>query len=70
MNRVNYTIVEKTSPLLLRKFLECFFINTEIRTKQKKMFCDVLFDGQLHYKRQVRKVYIQTEGENICLKIT
>jgi len=52
-HQVDYAVVEKTSPLLIRKFLECFFINAEIRTRQKKIFCDVLFDGKIQYKRQV-----------------
>ncbi len=56
-HQVNYTVIEKTSPLLIRKFLECFFINAEIRTRQKKIYCDVLFDGKVHYKRQVFNIF-------------
>lgn len=53
-HQLNYEVISKTSPLLLRKFLECFFINAEIKTRQKKMYCDTLFDGKIHYKNQVK----------------
>ena len=42
---------------MLRKFLECFFINAEIRTKQKKLFCDILFNGKIHYNNQIERIH-------------
>ena len=51
--RLNYDVIEKTSPLLIRKFIECFFIIAEMHTKQKKLYCDLLFDGKIQYKNQV-----------------
>jgi hypothetical protein len=55
-HQLNYEVVSKTSPLLLRKFIECFFINAEIKTRQKHMYCDSLFDGKIHYRNQVLTV--------------
>ncbi len=64
-HQVDYAVVERTSPLLIRKFLECFFINAEIRTRQKKIFCDVLFDGKIQYKRQV---FFIKEFNYLCIR--
>lgn len=51
--RLNYNVIEKTSPILLRKFVECFFMVSDIETKQKKIYCDLLFDGKIQYSNQV-----------------
>ena len=53
-HQLNYTIVEKSSPVLLRKTLECFFIHTDIQVKRKKIYCDMLCDGKIQYHNQVR----------------
>lgn len=49
-------MVQKTSPILLRKFIECIFIVTDIKIKTKNIFCDILFDGKIQYTNQV-KIY-------------
>ena len=54
--RLNYSSVEKSSPLLLRKFLECFFIVSDIQVKKKKVYCDLLFDGKIQYPNQVDRI--------------
>lgn len=48
-------MVQKTSPILLRKFIECIFIVTDIKIKTKNIFCDILFDGKIQYTNQVKK---------------
>ncbi len=42
----------KTSQLLLRKFNDCIFIISQIKTKEKKLHCDNLFDGFSSYDSQ------------------
>lgn len=46
-------MIQKTSPILLRKFLECIFISIDIKIKTKKMYCDVLFNRKIQNKNQV-----------------
>ena len=55
--RLNYDVVEKTSPILLRKFLECFFIVSDIQVKRKKIYCDLLYDGKIQYPNQVSYLF-------------
>ena len=52
-HQINYHIVEKSSSILLRKFLECCFIISDLQVKRKKIYCDSLFDGKVQFNKQV-----------------
>ncbi|CAF0930684.1 unnamed protein product [Brachionus calyciflorus] len=65
-HQLNYEIIQKTSPILLRKFLECFFIVTDIRIKSKKIYCDILFDSKIQFDNQIDRV---RECENLLVAI-
>lgn len=49
-------MIEKCSNLLLRKFIDCFFIATQIMSKQESLYCDNLFDGNIQYYNQVKRL--------------
>jgi hypothetical protein len=54
--RPNYNVVRKTSPILLRKFLECLFISVDIQVKESQIHPDVIFDGKIPYTRQIERL--------------
>ncbi len=58
--RLNYSVIEITSPILLRKFVECFFIVADIETKMKKIYCDLLYDGKIQYHSQVNMYFLNS----------
>lgn len=54
--RLNYNVVRKTSPILLRKFLESILISVDIHVKELEIYPDVLFDGKIQYPKQIERL--------------
>ena len=48
--------MRKTSPILLRKFIECLFISVDIKTKESQIYPDTLFDGKIPYQSQIDRL--------------
>jgi hypothetical protein len=54
--RLNYNVVTKTSPVLLRKFLECIFINVDLKVKESQIYPDVLIDEKIQSQTQIERL--------------
>jgi hypothetical protein len=49
-------VVTKTSPILLRKFLECIFISVDLNVKENHIYPDLLADEKIQYQTQIKRL--------------
>ena len=40
----------------MRKFIDCFFIRSQINTKEKSLYCNNLFEDTVEYENQIERL--------------
>ena len=49
-------MIEKSSFLLLRKFVDCLFIASQINTNEKSLYCNNLFETTTRFDSQIERL--------------
>lgn len=53
---LNYNKIRKTSPVMLRKFIEAIYISVDISIKENSIHCDCLFDANQNESKQIERL--------------